>query len=382
MATISVILNTYYTAKDNLYPIIVKLRSGSEYRDVKTGYRVLESQWDAKRKEVIKHPDKEIINARISDIKRELNLSISDAISSNKPLSLKQITKPGTQSYIDYLTKRADQYISLNQKTIAGRVRWAAGELSELFGNISFEDVDSNTLRAYHASLKKKNKPNTIHKRFAMLRQLFTNAVNEGVYIGSNPFNQYKVKTAPIKKDKLTTDEIGSLEKLKLKGSVELARDMFLLSYYAKGIRFENVVFLHSREIHNNRIYIKTNKGEKSISIELHPKLKAILKKYNKTGYIFPVVKDHTDKRKFLDGINVLINRDLKIAAAAAGITKNLSFHLARHSIAMQLKKQGVSTGAIQDILGHSSVSITERYLNSLDDESLDKEMDKVYKTK
>lgn len=46
----------------------------------------------------------------------------------------------------------------------------------------------------------------------------------------------------------------------------------------------------------------------------------------------------------------------------------------------MHLKQKGVEMAAIKDILGHSDTATTERYLQALDDEMLDSEMDKVYK--
>lgn len=245
---------------------------------------------------------------------------------------------------------------------------------------MAFDDITADVLRKYHAFLLKSHSTNTIHKRFATLRQLFTNAVNEGVYVGANPFISFKVKTVPVRKEKLTTGEIKAMEDVNLKGAVDLARDIFLFSYYCKGIRFENVALLQRKDIRDGRIYVRTNKGNKFISIAIHDKLQAILNKY-KGNFVFGLVDEIPEnKRAVLDGLNVVINRNLKIVAAAAGIEKNVSIHIARHSLAMHLKQKGVDMAAIKDILGHSDTATTERYLQALDDEILDSEMDKVYK--
>lgn len=377
MAKIKVILKTRYKAIDGLYPIVIKARSGNDVREINTGYKVKENQFST---EVVRHPEKEIINANIQDKVRTINNYFKECITQSRPINLKICDKPAnTALFTEYLKDRAKSYRLAGQDVTAGRIEWMVRELEDMFGPVFFDRITVKDIRAYHASLKVSN--NTAHKRISTLRQMFDAAINEGIYTGGNPFALLKLKLKPVFKDKLSLDEITSIENLKLRGSTDIARDMFLLSYYSKGIRFENCLFLKWSDIRQGRIFIMTNKSNKFISIQIHDKLKKILDKYSGDNFVFPLVSDiPKNKRAEVNSMNVIINRELKIIAAAAGIDKSLTFHLARHSVAFHLKQKGVNINAIKDILGHSDTATTEKYLKSLDDMSLDKELDKVYK--
>jgi integrase/recombinase XerD len=69
----------------------------------------------------------------------------------------------------------------------------------------------------------------------------------------------------------------------------------------------------------------------------------------------------------------------LKTVAALAGITKDLTFHIARHTFASHLQDVTDNIHVIKDSLGHSKSQTTEIYLKALSDERLDKDMDKLY---
>ncbi len=61
-------------------------------------------------------------------------------------------------------------------------------------------------------------------------------------------------------------------------------------------------------------------------------------------------------------------NKGMKTIAESLGITKKVSTSVARHCHATTLKRSGASMEFISEQLGHSNLSITENYLDSLDD--------------
>jgi len=64
------------------------------------------------------------------------------------------------------------------------------------------------------------------------------------------------------------------------------------------------------------------------------------------------------------------VNRDLKIIAKIAGISKRITFHMARHSFGSMLAKKGVQPYFIMKLMGHTNIKMTSRYVNS-DEETL-----------
>jgi site-specific recombinase XerD len=197
------------------------------------------------------------------------------------------------------------------------------------------------------------------------------------LHAGANPFKQYKITTYPTRKEKLTMDEITAIEILPLTGQLKSVRDLFLFSFYAKGARFENCIFLRPEDVKNGRIYFKTNKGKKYISVALSDKVQSLLPSV--FSFIKQVPTGPLERLQLKDSANSIVNKHLKVIGAMAGIKTHLTFHLARHSLAMAMKRGGATVQVIKDVLGHSDTRTTEIYLKGLDDECLDEEMRKVY---
>jgi site-specific recombinase XerD len=126
------------------------------------------------------------------------------------------------------------------------------------------------------------------------------------------------------------------------------------------------------------------DKGKKFISVKIHSRLQAILDQYNgESSLVFPFITDIPEDPeqylKTIDSQNVIVNRNLKVVAAVCGIKTNLTFHGARHTFAQHLKRNKADIYTIQESLGHSDIRTTQIYLESLGDEMLDKEMEKLY---
>ena len=81
-----------------------------------------------------------------------------------------------------------------------------------------------------------------------------------------------------------------------------------------------------------------------------------------------------------IDSRITIFNLGLKTIALNAKIKKNLSSHVARHSFSDIARKKGISVYGISAILKHSSIKVTQTYLNSLDIESMDNAMEQVFK--
>jgi integrase len=163
------------------------------------------------------------------------------------------------------------------------------------------------------------------------MRQAVKNGLVEH---GKNPFNHYTFKTVTPQKEKLSEPQIGALP--------------------------------------------------------ISDGLKAILQEYdafnkNPGDYLLPLLhrgRDYSTPTKLSGGIaskNTIVNKNLKILADMIGFDGKLTFHIARHSFADISRKKGVNVYDISKLLGHSSISITEQYLRSIDPETFDEALALVY---
>lgn len=406
MATVKPLLYTKYQSKDKTYPVIVRVRHGSQTRDIPTGWKITEKHWKGTMVGS-GHPEAVYINSKIADIESQAKAYIADCKLKNRPIKLDLIGQQrASYSFNAFLLHRAKQYAAAEMFVMEAKVRRFDREFRVCFtSGLTFEDLDEDTrlkrplrgndiyfddinqdlLRVYETFLiNQGNVNNTRHKKFEFLGKFYTEAINDKKAEEPNPFKLYKIQSKPVRKEKLTDEEMKAIEALQLKpGPVNDARNLFLFSYYCKGARFENCVTAKKEDIINDRVMFRANKGNKYISVKIHSRLQAIIDAYPDGDFIFPYVKamptGKKEYKKKIDSLNVVVNRNLKMVAQLAGITKDLTFHIARHTFAFHLKNKSDNIHVIKDSLGHSKSSTTEQYLQALDDERLDGEMDKLY---
>jgi len=117
------------------------------------------------------------------------------------------------------------------------------------------------------------------------------------------------------------------------------------------------------------------SKTGEPISFKLPKKAITILQKYNLTDdskFIFPVINlppDSTNDKLInkKESRNAYINKILKEISAAVGITKNISFHISRHSFATKALTLGISMEVVSKLLGHADLKTTQIYAKIVD---------------
>ena len=111
-------------------------------------------------------------------------------------------------------------------------------------------------------------------------------------------------------------------------------------------------------------IQVRHGKGNKDRTVPMNGKLKAILVNYLKT------IRPSTPSKKFFATKRTgalsdqSINRYLKMTTKKLGWTKHVTAHILRHSFASTLVRNNASLPAVQNLLGHSDLRVTSRYIH------------------
>lgn len=155
-----------------------------------------------------------------------------------------------------------------------------------------------------------------------------------------------------------------------------LAVDLFLFSFYCRGMNLADIAELTTANIQGGRIAYTRKKTGRVYSVPVSEKAAAIIARYAGGVRLFPVYLSQTDDRQKhyrRNKISTQTNRSLREIAAALGFdVPGLSFYTARHTYADSLKKAGVSVEVISQALGHSDVRTTDNYLKSFGDDVID----------
>jgi site-specific recombinase XerD len=158
----------------------------------------------------------------------------------------------------------------------------------------------------------------------------------------------------------LTPDEVSRLldavPTLRERTAMEIA--------YASGLRLGEVLNLRLTDIDSGRMVLRVDqgKGKKDRNVMLSPALLKTLRLYWRASrprvWLFP---SPTGNGRLNETI---IQRAFTLAKMQARIVKPVSFHSLRHSFATHLLESGVNVRTIQALLGHHSLSTTQRYMH------------------
>ena len=303
--------------------------------------------------------------------------------------------------YVDYLTSKGR----------VGYARFFVNSMKSLkayvtekeYAALSFTDVNTDFLKDYQEWMKKNGRSDTtIGMYLRCLRKIFNRAIKKKC-IGEScyPFNRFNtnsydddidkdqkfvIPTSSGRKIALTKAEKEAIENYKpVSGSNEHKyRDYFLFSYYGNGMNILDMVRLKYKNMDKQTIQFvraKTSgmtKGKTSkISVIRTPKINEIIDRWGNPKrtpdeYIFPILSEGLDasmEKKRKDQAVKMINRYIKIVANAAGIQKTITTYTARHTYASLMRKGGAAIELIQMNLGHTSIEMTMRYLDSIIEE-------------
>lgn len=253
--------------------------------------------------------------------------------------------------------------------------------------------------------------PNTIEVQFNILRTLIHRAIEVGIMEASkDPFLVFKYKGVKTIKEKLDDSEMERIINLELEESSLIwhCKNYFLFSYYCAGIRAADLIQLRWGNVTGSgRLHYQMGKNHKERDLILVEQALEILRHYHRedakaTDYIFPLLSNDAEyagyvtqadkdrmrpklRHKMYQDIsskNALINKYLKKIAEKAGIEKPLSMHISRHSFAHIAQESGAESSAIKNILGHSNLATTERYMGSFDTSKTDETLRNVFAKK
>lgn len=245
--------------------------------------------------------------------------------------------------------------------------------------DIMLDCLTSEIMEAYEAWHKNRgNSPNTISFYTRILRAVYRRAVENDIIENRNPFRHVYTGVDKTVKRAIPLSVIKKIKALDLSLSppLDFARDMFLMSFYLRGMSFIDMTFLKKSDLKNGYVIYRRRKTGQQLTIEWTAEMQMILDKYpdNPTQYLLPIIKSEgINERCAYRNIGYNINHSLKKIAGMVGITIPLTMYVARHSWASAAKSKGVPLSVISEGMGHDSEATTQIYLASLDTSVVDK---------
>jgi integrase len=356
-------------------PINCRTTYKKQRKQFSTGLFIKPESWDSKHQSV-KPPNDEnnIINIQLSLIKSKINkaflmLQIQEnnydlndiyTLYKGKKIAKEQNVLEVFESYLNMLKKLIGidikqatwnkfHYVRNNVKSF---IKWKYKTNDFPLKKLTLQFLIDFE---YYLKVEESQKQITINKSIQRVRKPIKVALSKG-YLERDPFMMYKAKSVKTEIVFLSVDELESLEKHQFtQPRLQQVKDWFVFSCYT-GLAYNEISKLQKKHIVKGFdgefwIEMKREKTQKNISVPILPKALELIDKYadENSEFVFKICS------------NQRYNSYLKEIAPILGIEKRLTTHTARKTFASTvLLYNDVPMEIVSQLLGHSSITITE----------------------
>lgn len=359
-------------------PILCRMTFKKERKQFSTGLFINPENWKAKVQKAIDPSEESIqINNHLSLINQRINKAYLTLKVQRDEFSVEDIS----ETFLNKKIKKEDSVISYFKKYLDKQKKLIGKDIRESTWkkfNYVCSDVESFISKSYnkkdillteltpqflddfeyYLKTEKEQKQVTINKEIQRFRKPIRIAVAEG-YLDKDPFSLHK--PGRVKKEVvfLSQDELDKFEKKDFsQPRLQLVKDLFVFCCYT-GLAYNEMSKIETKHLEigfdgNEWIKIVRDKTNKEVAVPLLDKAKNIIKKYQS--------KDGSDT--LFPGIsNQKLNSYLKEIALILEIDKRITHHTARKTFASTvLLYNDVPIEVVSEILGHSSIQITQSY--------------------
>lgn len=374
------------TVAENEGTIYYQIIHERKVRQLITDYKIFRSEWDESRS---------MVTAIRGSVRKPLVLSIRELIhwDVQRLMRIDRRLEAGGVAYtaddvIEGFNRYAREYSLFNfmNSVIArlrqnGRIRTCESYRSALSSfrkfrqdeDIMLDSLGAEEMEEYEGWLRQRGvSPNTISFYARILRAVYNRAVEDDIIVNRNPFRKVYTGIDRTVKRALPLTAVRTIRTLDLSRSpaLDFARDMFMMSFYLRGMSFIDMAFLKKSDLRNGSVTYRRHKTGQLLVIAWTDEMQLILDKYPENGsdYLLPIIRKRGTVELYAyrnAGYN--INRSLKKVAERAGIDFHLTLYVARHSWASAARAKGIPLSVISEGLGHDSEATTQIYLASLD---------------
>ncbi len=389
------------TVKVKFRPSTVAGREGTVYyqiiherrvRQLITSFRIHESEWDAARSMVrISH----------SSERRNHLLAMRDAIRRDLDRLVRidrHLDARGIQytsdDVIDEYLRYTSRYTLFNyaEEIIDKLRRNGKTRTSETYRatlnsfrkfrkdeDIMLDNINGDIMEAYEARLRDRGlTQNSISFYTRILRAVYNRAVENDIIEDRNPFRHVYTGVDKTVRRALPLATIRKIKMIDLSRfpALDFSRDMFMMSFYLRGMSFIDMAFLRKSDLCNGHVIYRRRKTGQLLSVKWTRDMQYIIDKYpgRTTQYLLPIIRSGcTNERCAYRNAGYNINHCLKKIAPMVGVTIPLTLYVARHSWASAARTKGIPVSVISEGMGHDSETTTRIYLASLDTSVVDR---------
>lgn len=285
-------------------------------------------------------------------------------------------------SFVRYAESLADEMQAQGRFKTAQAYRSAVKSLTTCFGReeIALDRIDAASMGNYQTWLLRRGVTfNTVSYYMRILRAIYRRAVRAGLTRSDDPFREVYTGTGRTRKRAVDAELLSVLRMTEFPDSrLRLARDLFLFSFYTRGMSFVDMAYLRKEDAAGGAIVYFRRKTGRQLTIRIEPCIKEIIDRYapvaGTTPYLLPILSATEPAAAFRQYRSALVcfNRRLKEISRLLRLECGLTSYTARHTWATTAYRRHVPTQVISEGLGHGSERTTRIYLAAFEQSEVD----------
>lgn len=362
-------------------------------RQVNSGYKLFLSEWDGAHAEVLLPEDAAprythlvALKTRIAENKTRLErviarLERTGADYTAGDVATLYFTSSDTEGFLTFARELINRLQRVGKMRTAERYTTVMNSFGRFRRDIEvpWDEMNSDLMIEYETYLKSKGVcPNTSSYYMRGLRAIYNRAVEKEVTVQRNPFKYVYTGIDKTVKRAVPLKVIRQIRDadLTLFPAMDFARDIFMFSFYTRGMSFIDMAYLKKKDLQNGIISYRRQKTGQQLFVKWEKPMQKIIDKYDTSGtpYLLPVIKEmDVDERRQYKNAAHLVNDKLKKLGEKLGLDIPLTSYVARHGWASIAKSKNIPLATISEAMGHDSEKTTRIYLASLDTSAVDK---------
>lgn len=320
---------------------------------------------------VIRIPLEQLLKCGQDTIEIQLDCSVGD--------DKKNESKPATTGFFAFMESIILQLKAKDKVRTAETYRVAMGSLKKYRNDEDFaiNELTGQMMEGYEAWLKgRKAMMNTTSFYMRILRAVYNRAVERHLVTDQKPFAKVYTGNAKTAKRAVGIETIRQLEKMPLDSKyARYARDMFLFSFYTRGMSFVDMTYLRKDNLQNGMLVYCRRKTGQRLAIRWESQMQQIVDRNPQATdcYLLPIIKKCNGKeRSQYRHQQRRINEELHEISESLGLKRPLTMYVARHSWASIAHSLDTPISIISQGMGHDSEKTTQIYLKELDNNRID----------
>ena len=358
-------------------------------RQFNTEYKIFDDEWDSEAETVITKGERHHLLISIKE-RLEWDLTRWNQVIEKLETQMRRYSTDDVVDTFQRISKEASLF-SFMHETIGllrqlGRERTSETYTTTLKSFMAFRNnqdvpldgVNDELILLYEAWLKARGVcMNTVSFYMRILRAVYNRAVEKGLTPQRHPFRHVYTGIDKTVKRAVSIKVMRAIKTidLSLQPSLDFARDMFLFSFYTRGMSFIDMAYLRRKDLCNGFLTYRRRKTGQILTIRWEKCMDQLVTKHaiSSTDYLLPIIKHTGDERKQYINVMHQVNNSLKRISKILKLSRPLTMYVARHSWASAAKSKNIPLAVISEGMGHDSETTTQIYLASLETSVVDK---------